>query len=111
MLKARASKARRARGEDGNIIVALTIILVVVTISAALLSRVVGNQSIVVSRQDTAKAVSGADAGIADALFRLDQLTTDPAVGTKICVNATTPSDLNCVGATIPGAPDVSYVA
>jgi Tfp pilus assembly protein PilX len=104
-LRTKATKARRATGERGNIVIVLMVIFVLVTISAALLSRVIGNQSIVGTRQDTATAVSGADGGIADALFQLDQLQTDPGAGTKITCTNSSPSDAKC------GAPGVSYIA
>ncbi len=111
MLRPRARQAQPTRAERGNIIIALTIILVLVTIGTAMTYRVIQNQAVVVSRQNIAGAVSGADAGVADALFRLDQLTTDPGPGSTICVNASNPSDVHCVGTSIPGAPGVSYVA
>lgn len=97
--------------EQGNLIVSLIIILVISTIAAALAYRVIGNEGTVVTRQNAAAGVSKGDAGISDALFRLDQGTTGTGGGTFFCVNAVDPSDANCVGGTVPGAPNVSYVA
>lgn len=101
----------RKQDEQGNLIVALIIILVLSTIAAALAYRVIGNEGTVVTRQNNAAAVSKADAGISDALFRLDQGTTGTGTGSYFCVNAAQPNDTNCIAPIVPGAPNVSYVA
>jgi hypothetical protein len=97
------------RDERGSLIIALTIILILVVITAAVAVRVIGNETIVLTHQGTASAVSGADGGISDALFQLDQgtqtqtfcVSSDPAY--PLC---TAPA----AGST-PGAPGVTYVA
>jgi hypothetical protein len=101
------------RDEDGNIIIAVLIIFVLVTITSALAYRVIGNQSLVLTRQNTSAGVAAADAGISDALFRLDQGTAYEGNGSEFYVKniSTCSSDTRCVGQTIPGAPGVSYVA
>ena len=96
------------QSERGNIVIVMTIILIMVTIGAAMAYRVIGNQSIVVSRQNTSAGVSGADAGVSDALFRLDQGTSSYSPGQSFCVKS---ADSNCVAGSIPGAPGVSYIA
>ena len=97
----------RSRDERGSLIIVMIIILVLVTVTAAVAVRVIGNETVVLTHQGTASAVSGANAGISDALFRLDQGTQN----TTFCINASNVGDTHCLGTTIPGAPNVSYVA
>lgn len=102
---------RPARNEDGNLIIALLIILVVVSLGAAMGTLVAGNQGNVVSRQDIQAAVAQANTGIADALFRIDQndetatFCVGPGVSGSTC---------NFVSSSIPAAASpgsVSYKA
>lgn len=99
----------RKRDERGSLVVALSVIMVVFLLGSVLAARVISNQLIVLTRQGTSNAIAGADAGVSDALFRLDQ---DPTVS-SFCVNqqANGQTDPNCVAGAIPGAPGVSYVA
>jgi hypothetical protein len=78
-------------------IIALIIIMVVMALGAVLAAQAIGNESIVVNRQSNAKAIAAANAGISDALFRLDQGVDS---GT-FCVKA---GDSSCLqgGAAIP---------
>jgi Tfp pilus assembly protein PilX len=94
--------------DGGSIIVALTVIMVLMLIASAMAARVIGAQMIVVARQNGSSAVEAADAGVADALFRLDQGTAETGSGGYFCVNA---NDTNCVAGSVPGTPGVSYVA
>lgn len=98
----------RRHDERGSIILAVLIIAIICTVGSVMADRVVGDQRIVGNRQSTASAVSLADGGLADALFRLDQGTAGTGTGTYFCVK---PSDNKCVAAAVPGAPGVSYVA
>lgn len=98
----------RRADEQGSIVFVLMIIVVLCTIGTVMTSRVVGNEQVVVSRQSNAAAVSLADGGLADALFRIDQGTAGTGTGSYFCVNS---SDNNCVAASVPAAPGVSYVA
>jgi hypothetical protein len=98
---------RGSRDERGSLIIALTIILVLVIITAAVAVRVIGNETIVLTRQGTASAVSGADGGISDALFQLDQ-----GIQTQtFCVSSTYTKCIQPSAGTTPGAPGVSYIA
>jgi hypothetical protein len=101
------------RDEQGNIIVAVLIIFVLVTISSAMAYRVIGNQALVLTRQNTSAGVAAADAGISDALFRLDQGAAYEGNGSEFYVKntGTCSTDSRCAGTSIPGAPGVSYVA
>ena len=98
---------RFSNDEQGSLIVALVIIMVVVTLGSVLASQVIGNGLIVVNRQNTSAGIAGADAGLSDALFRLDQGTAGTGTATSFCVKA---SDTNCSPG-VPGAPGVSYLA
>lgn len=98
----------RRGDERGSLIVATMIILVVFTLGTAMAYRVIGAESIVLSTQNSASAVSLADAGVADALFRLDQGPAGTGSGSYFCVKA---GDSNCAASAVPGAPGVSYVA
>jgi hypothetical protein len=113
MLSQGRTRRTHARpNEQGSIVVALLVIFVIVALSSVLASRVIGNQSIVVNRQNTAAGVAGADAGITDALFRIDQGsaaigTTIPPVGNfSFCVGLP-----GCIAPSVPGAPGVKYKA
>ncbi len=101
------------RDEGGSIIIAVLIMFVLVTISSAMAYRVIGNQNLVVTRQNTSAGVAAADAGISDALFRLDQGSAYEGNGSEFYVKSTSmcSTDRRCVGQSIAGAPGVSYVA
>ena len=97
------------RDERGSLVVALSVIMVVFLLGSVLAARVISNQLIVLSRQGTSNAIAGADAGVSDALFRLDQ---GPTVS-SFCVHkqANGQTDSNCVAGSVPGAPGVAYMA
>ena len=103
--------------EDGNIIIAMIIILIVTSIGTAVAARELGDQTIVVSRQHTASALATANAGVSDALFRLDQGPSAEGSGTQFYVDPTcTPgaAPTPCVANTVPGiaaGATVEYVA
>jgi hypothetical protein len=111
----RPDQLTRRRDERGNLIIAVTIILIIVMLSSLLLARVVGNQEVISSRQSTYSGVSSADAGLSDALFRLDQPadTSTPLVTTNtyMCLNAKNSSDPNCDVQASSAVAGVSYVA
>jgi len=79
--------SRNARDESGSLIVALAIIFVLVLVCSAVGVEVAGNQFNIVSKSNAAASVSAADAGLSDAVFRLDQLA--PATGSAFCMDAT----------------------
>lgn len=95
----------RVRDERGNLIVAVTVIMVLFSLCGVAAERAIGNAQVVSNRQSNAVGVASADAGVADALFRLDQ----GASGT-FCSNS---ADSNC-SITFPAtgaAPGLKYVA
>lgn len=103
-----------ARGEDGNIIIAMMIILIVTSISTAIMFRELGDQTIVVGRQQTSGALATANAGVSDALFRLDQGGSAEGSGTQFYVDNVTGCAGACVATSVPGIASgakVKYVA
>ena len=103
--------SERHEDERGNLIIAMTIILVLVMLSSLLVARVMGNEEIILSRQKVYSGVTGADAGLSDALFRLDQGGSDVGTSGVFCYN---PSDSNCTvtaGSASPQLSGVRYIA
>ena len=99
------------RDERGSLVVALSVIMVLVLLSSLIFVRVIGEDQLVSARQNTYAGVSGANAGLSDALFQLDQGNTGSGT---ICLNAVNSSDPNCtihVTASNPQLTGVSYVA
>lgn len=96
--------------DDGNIIVALMIIFVLVVAATGLTYAVVGNMSVVTARQSNSQAVALANGGLSDALYRIDQGYSDTGggVATQFCVKA---ADASCLASSVPGAPGTSYLA
>lgn len=62
-----------AADERGSIAVAMTVMLVLTGLSVAVLARTLGALTNVRHHQDYTAALAAADAGLADALFRIDQ--------------------------------------
>ena len=101
----------RPRDERGSLIVALAIIFVLVLLLAAIGNEVIGGQLNVVSKSHASASVSAADAGLADALFQLDQLS--PATGSSFCLDASGTGVIGgatCAKAT-GGLSGVAYIA
>lgn len=101
----------RQRDERGSLIVVLTVIFVMVLLCSAIAFQLFGNQQNVLTRSSSASSVSAADAGLSDALFRLDQIS--PNSGTAFCMDATGTGVLggsNCVQAS-GDLSGVSYTA
>ena len=80
-------KSRNARDERGSLIIALAVIFILVLICSAVGVEVAGNQFNIVTKSNAAASVSAADAGLSDAVFRLDQFP--PATGSAFCMDAT----------------------
>jgi Tfp pilus assembly protein PilX len=108
-----STRARRQSTDDGSILMAVMILMIVLTLVTAVAVQVIGNEFNVSARQSAAQAVSLADAGISDALFRLDQGATAAAgyssgTGTysTFCVGVT-----GCASTSLPTASGASYKA
>lgn len=99
----------RSASDEGSVVVAVMVIMILVALSAGILTSVVGNGEIVLGRQNTSAALAAADAGVADALFMIDQ---QPSVN-KFCVS---PTVSGCVAQSVPAlasdpSTSVSYQA
>lgn len=103
----------RKADERGNLVVAMTIIMVVVMLSSLIFAKVIGNQEIILSRQNVYSGVTGADAALSDALFRLDQGGSDVS-SASTGVFCYQPGNSQCItpsSGTGPQLNGVQYVA
>lgn len=66
--------ARRGHGEQGSIAVAMAVILILTGLSVAVMTRTIHGMKSVRQGQDFNAALAHADAGVSDALFRIDQM-------------------------------------
>lgn len=95
---------RRRHEEQGSaVIIAIVLITMSVVLSVAVVARTSNGISSARNNQDYAGALTQADAGVSDALFRLDQLGGSASTA-AFCVGA--PS---CTVADVPGAPGAQY--
>ncbi len=104
MGRMRNPKGRR-RDERGNIIVVMAVIMILMMLSVAVVARTVSGLHSTRQGQDFSAALAGADAGLSDALFRIDQLGNAPAA--TFCVG----SNAACSVASVPNAAGVVYTA
>lgn len=91
--------------ERGSMAVAMTVIMVLGLLSIGVIARTTSGLKGTRQGQDFSGALAVADAGLNDALFRMDQLGKNPAV--SFCVG----DSPGCTVASVPGAPDAEYVA
>jgi hypothetical protein len=96
---------RRSPDERGNMIVAVAVIMVLAMLSAAVVARTLSGLHATRQGQDFSGALAHADAGVSDALFRVDQMGA--AAASSFCVG---PSP-NCTVQSIPGSPGTIYTA
>ena len=104
------STTGRSRQDDerGSLIIVLAIILVAGLLGSVITERAVGAALVSRGHQDSAAAVSAADAGLADALYRIDQGSSGTGSAAAFCVEA---GDSHCLASSVPAAPGVSYLA
>jgi hypothetical protein len=93
------------RDERGNMIVVVAVIMVLMFLSAAVAARTISGLHSTRQGQDFSAALANADAGVSDALFRMDQMGTAPAA--TFCVG----SNVACTLTSVPSAPGVQYTA
>lgn len=92
----------------------LLVVLVLASLGSALVTQVVTSDKTAFVAQDRGAAIAAAEAGISDALFRIDQETT---TWPSFCVLGSGESTITpaaCpapVATSVPGATDVSYLA
>lgn len=92
----------RHDSERGSaMIIVITVIAMATLLSVAVVSRTSNGLASSRQNQDYAGALAKADAGVSDALFRVDQFGTGPP--SSFCVGA------GCTVAAVPGAPGVEY--
>jgi hypothetical protein len=97
---------RLKRNDDERgaaMIIAVTVMLIASTLAIGLLARSLNGMSNSRRQQDFSAALARADAGVSDALFRVDQLGT--GAPSTFCVGA------GCGVTALPGAASVSYKA
>ncbi len=92
------------QGEEGSLIVLISILMIVVLIGMGFLITVFGDMSNSLQVANVEAARSQALAGVSDALFRLDQMGPDYQ---NFCVG----QEPWCTVPSIPAAPGASYVA
>jgi hypothetical protein len=94
------------RNEQGSIIVALSVILILTGLAVAVLARTMAAQDSAQEQQTFNAALGGGDAGVSDALLRIDQFgTSNPP--TQFCVGASAA----CAATSLPGSPGTEYYA
>ena len=76
----------RKRDERGNMIVVMGVIMVLTLLMAVVTARTLSGLQSTRQGQDFSAALANADAGVSDALFRIDQLGNAPAA--TFCVGA-----------------------
>jgi Tfp pilus assembly protein PilX len=96
---------KRDRDERGSIIVIMAVIMILMTLSVAVLARTLSGLASTRQGQDFSSALATADAGLSDALFRFDQQGTTAA--TTFCVGP----NAACSVSSVSGAPGVQYTA
>jgi hypothetical protein len=109
----RAALRVRRGDERGSLIVAMTVIMIVVLLSSLIFAKVIGNQQIILSRQHVYSGVTGADAALSDALFRIDQGGSEvqgPTAGV-FCFKAGDPQCITASSSTGTQLDGVEYVA
>jgi hypothetical protein len=95
----------RRRDQDGNLIVAVSVIMVLMLLSVAVLTRTLSGLTSARQGQDFNGALAQADAGLSDALFRMDQQGN--AAASSFCVGTSG----SCGLPSVPGAAGVQYTA
>jgi hypothetical protein len=102
----RPTTSRRRRthaGDDrGSIIVAMTVVLILFLIATATLARVMDGLTVAVKNRAYSSALGLADAGLSDALFRIDQQT---AATSSFCVGQ------GCALQSVLALPGIQYRA
>lgn len=102
----RTDKLTPRRSEEGSVIIAMSVIMILGALSTAVLARSLTTIRSARQNQDFNTALGGADAGISDALFRLDQAGS--ANTGSFCVGGAAGA---CTFSSVPGSPGTQYTA
>jgi hypothetical protein len=86
----RLIKQTARRDERGSIMVALSVIMILSGLAVAILARTMSAQDNAQDNQNFSAALGGADAGVADALLRIDQIGVTGVPG-DFCVGPSCP--------------------
>lgn len=102
LIPRKAAPEQHRAGESGSaMIIAITVITMCTILSVAVVARTSNGLSSATQNQSYAGALANADAGVSDALFRIDQQGS--GVPSGFCVGS------GCTVAAVPGAPGVEY--
>jgi hypothetical protein len=94
-----------SRGEErGSIIIAMTVILILFLVAVGTLARVLDGLTVSSKTRDFSSALGVAEAGVSDALFRIDQQT---GATSSFCIG----SDPACALSSVPALAGVQYRA
>jgi hypothetical protein len=99
---ANSTSGNHVPDDRGSIIVAMTVVLILFLIATATLARVMDGLTVSVKNRAYSSALGLADAGLSDALFRIDQQT---AATTSFCVGPT------CTLSAVPALQGIQYRA
>lgn len=106
--------AAGSHDERGSLIVVILVIFVLASLGTALVTQVVTSDKTAFGAQNRGAAIAAAEAGISDALFRIDQETTSWPSFCVLGSGKSTITPTTCplpVATSVPGATDVSYTA
>ncbi len=106
-------KLREEESEQGSLVVAIIIISIIMVLALAIMMDIVQSSDISLNTEYSAKSVQTANAGVADAIYQLDQY--DPSKSqvppTKFCASDATPTPVNCIAVPTHGTDTWTYYA
>jgi hypothetical protein len=98
-------RAEPFQDEQGSMVVAVLVIMIVTLLGMTVSAQAITELLAVRQNQDFSASLAQADAGLADALFRIDQFGANDI--TSFCVG----NSPHCDPTTVMGAPEASYSA
>jgi hypothetical protein len=98
-------RLNRTRDDNGSIVIALSVMMIVSALAVVSVQRSTSGLRNTKKSQDYGAALAKADAGVSDALFRIDQLAL--ANATSFCVGASA----SCTATAVPGSTSTQYKA
>jgi hypothetical protein len=98
-------RLNRRRDDEGSIIIALSVMMIVSALAVVAVERSTSGMRSTKKSQDYGAALAKADAGVSDALFRIDQLALTNAA--SFCVGASA----GCTASSVPGSSATQYKA
>lgn len=101
----RGVKTRHDCDERGSVIVAVSIVMILMVLSTTVAARTLSALVSVRHDQDFAASLAQADAGLSDAMFRIDQFGVNDTA--SFCVGG----DIKCSPNFVPGAATAAYKA